>query len=159
MHLKKWMREYFLHFVSLLLASSFYNCPILHRMEIVSCEKKVNGVHFAAVNEDSRQLRMLTDMLLELYPGGVIYEFSNPTDVLACIRTHRLNAVFLELAEANAQGMHLLSQIRKLDVHVPVIISAEDDGLLEEAMWNGASCYFVKPVMPEQLLAAVEQER
>ena len=35
------------------------------------------------------------------------------------------------------------------------LICAEDDTLLDDAMWNGASMYFIKPLLPEQIQAAL----
>lgn len=110
---------------------------------------------FAAVHKNAEERRKLTALLLSLYPGCIIYEYAQPVDVLVCMRNHRLDAVFLILSGKSAEDMCVLTQIRKKDPNIPVLICAEDDALLEEAMWNGASNYFVTPLQPEQIRTAL----
>lgn len=112
---------------------------------------------FAAVHKKPAERRKLTDLLLSLYPGCIIYEFAEPVDVLFCMRTHNLDFVFLMLSENNPQDMFIVSQIRKENGRLPLLICAEDDSLLEEAMWNGASNYFVQPLQPEQIRSALNR--
>lgn len=110
---------------------------------------------FAAVHKNAEERRNLTALLLSLYPGCIIYEFAEPMDVLYCMRTHNLDFVFLMLSGYNPQDMYILSQIRKESPGLPVVICAEDDSIMEEAMWNGASNYLIKPLQPEQIRSAL----
>lgn len=112
-------------------------------------------MNFGVVNENSTELRKMTDTLLSLYPGGVVYEYTKPNEILIQIRSGILNAVFLELKAKNTQGPELVRKIRSINANIPVVVSAEDDSLLEETMWNGASSFFVKPLLPEQIKSAL----
>ena len=102
----------------------------------------------AAVYNNPVECRKLTDLLLTVHPGGIIYEFADFKEAMFCMQTHKLDAVFLEM---NDQNLEPLCQIRQQSVSVPVIAWADNDSLLEEAMWNGASGFLVNPILPEQL--------
>lgn len=110
---------------------------------------------FAAAHQNAEERRKLTDLLLKLFPGGIIYEFADSVDILSCIRNHKLDAIFLMSSEKSTQDMQILIQIRKKDPNIPVLFCAADDSLLEEAMWNGASNYFILPLQPEQIWSAL----
>lgn len=110
---------------------------------------------FSVINKESKSRRKLTDLLLSVYPGCVIYELEEPKDVLSCLLEHTLDAVFWEISDEDSQDLHYLNKIRELDQGTLIFICAEDDDLLEDAMWNGASMYFVKPMLPDQLVAAI----
>ena len=102
----------------------------------------------AAVYNNPMECRKLTDLLLTVYPGGIIYEFSDFEEAVVCMHTRKLDAVFLEMNDHNLEP---LCQIRQQNLSVPVYAWADNDSLLEEAMWNGASGFLVNPILPEQL--------
>lgn len=108
----------------------------------------MKSVVVAAVYNNPIECRKLTDLLLTVYPGGVIYEFADFEEAMFCMQTHKLDAIFLELNDRNLEP---LCQIRQHSLSVPVIAWADNDSLLEEAMWNGASSFLVNPMLPEQL--------
>lgn len=104
---------------------------------------------FAVINSCPEERRHLTDLLLSLYPGSIIYEFAQASELLPYMRTHSLEAVFMELTTEKSADIEALDKIRNLKPGLPVMIFAEDDSMLEEAMWNGATNYCIKPVFPE----------
>ena len=110
---------------------------------------------FSVVNRDSKGRRNLTNLLLSLYPGCVVYELEEPGDILSCLREHTVDAVFWELTGNDSQDMGLLNVIRTQHQGTLLGICANDDTLLDEAMWNGASMFFIKPLLPEQITTAL----
>lgn len=110
---------------------------------------------FSVVNKDSKNRRNLTELLLSIYPGCVVYELAEPADVASCIREHSVDAVIWELRENDPQDLCHLNSLRTQYQEMPFLICANDDALLDDAMWNGASMYFIKPLLPEQILAAL----
>ena len=107
------------------------------------------------INKESKNRRKLTALLLSVCPGCVVYELEEPRDVLSCLLEHTVDAVFWDLAEEGSQDLGYLNRIREQDQSTLIFICAEDDALLEDAMWNGASMYFVKPLLPDQIAASL----
>ena len=110
---------------------------------------------FSVVNRDSTGRRNLTNLLLSLYPGCIVYELEAPEDIVPCLRKHNVDAVFWELTENHSQDLSHLNMIKTRHPKMNFLICAEDDTLLDDAMWNGASMYFIKPLLPEQIQAAL----
>ena len=110
---------------------------------------------FSVVNPDPKKRRSLTELLLSMYPGCVVYELKNPMDVMSCLREHPVDAVIWDLAEKDSQDLSYLNLIRTQHQGALLLICADDDTWLDEAMWNGASMYFIKPLLPEQIQAAL----
>ena len=52
---------------------------------------------FSVVNKNSGTRRNLTNLLLSIYPGCVVYELQEPVDVVSCLRDHKVDAVIWEL--------------------------------------------------------------
>ena len=114
---------------------------------------------FSVVNKFSKNRRNLTSLLLTSYPGCVVYELEEIMDVVSCLREHTLDAVIWELTERDSQNLSHLNKIRMQHPGILFLTCADDDTLLEEAMWNGASMYLIKPLLPEQIRTAVESGR
>lgn len=110
---------------------------------------------FSVVNKDSKNRRTLTQLLLSLYPGCIVYELEECKDVLSCLREHTIDVVLWEFSGNDSQDMGLLNVIRTQHQGTLLGICANDDTLLDEAMWNGASMFFIKPLLPEQITTAL----
>lgn len=110
---------------------------------------------FSVVNKDSKNRRTLTQLLLSLYPGCVVHELEEYKDVVSCLREHTVDVVFWELTGNDSQDIGRLNRIRTQHQGTLFGICANDDSLLDDAMWNGANMYFVKPLLPEQITTAL----
>ena len=143
-------------FVSLLLATGMYNDI---NSSFRKKKEKVNQMVFSVVNKDSRNRRILTDLLLSQYPGCVVYELEALMDVESCLREHTVDAVLWELTANDFHELSRLNTLRTLHQGTHYLICADDDTLFDEAMWNGASMYFIKPVLPEQIAAVLETNK
>ena len=114
---------------------------------------------FSVVNRNKKNRRSLTDLLLSTYPGCVVYELNEPADVVSCLRAHTADAVIWDLEKNDSQDLKHLNTVASQYQRTLFLICADDDTLLEEAMWNGASMYFIKPVLPEQIAAVLETNK
>lgn len=135
------------------MAFSLYNDINTNKMK--KNNKKVNAMKFSVVNKEPKNRRTLTKLLLSVYPGCVVYELEDAADVVSCLRDHTVDAVIWELSEKDSQSLIHLNKIRKQYQQTLFLICADDDSLLDEAMWNGASMYLMTPLLPEQLQAAL----
>lgn len=115
----------------------------------------MNTMVFSVVNKDSKRRRNMTDLLLSLYPGCVVYELEAFIDLVSCLREHAVDAVLWELTESDSLELNCLNSLRTQYQGTNYLVCADDDTLLDEAMWNGASMYFINPVLPEQIVAAL----
>lgn len=114
---------------------------------------------FSVVNRDPRRRRILTNSLLSLYPGCIVYELEELLDLVFCLREHAVEAVIWELADNDSQDLSHLHRIRVQHPEILFLVCAEDDTLLDEAMWNGASKYFINPLLPEQIAEAMDTRK
>ena len=114
---------------------------------------------FSVVARDSKERRNLTNLLLSLYPGCVVYELEEPVDIASCLREHALDAVFWELTRNDSQDLSYLNRIKIKHPDMYFLVCSEDDTLLDEAMWNGANMYCIKPLLPEQIQTALGTRR
>ena len=114
---------------------------------------------FSVMNKYSNNRRNLTNLLLSIYPGSVVYEHEKPAEVISCLREHTVDAAIWELTGNDSQDLSYLNTIKTQNQGTKFLICAEDDALLDEAMWNGASMYLIKPVMPEQIQAALDTNK
>lgn len=125
------------------------------RLYKIACDGRPD-MNFGIVNENPAELRKLTAMLISEFPGLVVYEFTSPADIIEHLKSHRLNAVFLDSQINGSGALGLLKMIRDINARLPVMICAEDDSLLDDAMWIGASAYLIKPLDPKEIKEALE---
>lgn len=117
----------------------------------------MNALVIVAANENPWELRQLTQLLLTTFPGCIVYECVDPRDVARYLRTHTVDLVFLDMKLTQIDGITLLNQVRQINGKIPVVVSAEDDDYLDEAMWSGADEYLVRPLTAGQLHAYREK--
>ena len=110
---------------------------------------------FSVVNRDSKNRRILTNLLLSTYPGCIVYELEKPADVVPYLRDHTMDAIIWELTEHDSQDLEHLNMIKAQQEGTFILICAEDDTFLDDAMWNGATMYLMKPLLPEQIMTAL----
>jgi CheY-like chemotaxis protein len=91
-----------------------------------------------------------------------IQESSSAAEALAAVaqaieHSTAFSLIVLDRVLPNTQGFEALQGIRRLDPHVPVIISSSDNlsGDLTEARAQGAAVYLMKPVRRAELLSAL----
>ena len=104
------------------------------------------------VVDDEPDMRASLRLFLKT-KGCEVLEASHSREALAILDKHQLDAVLLDLFLKNENGMNLLSQIKKSDADLPIIVLTghADVATAVEAMKLGASDYLPKPFKNEDL--------
>ncbi len=117
---------------------------------------------------------MRTDILLvedDLTLGQVLYDFltcsnfhvvwaTSAANALRLYAEHHPLLLLLDVILPDLNGLEVLAEIRKTNIHVPVIMMTGTEFAPEtqvRAFKLGARNYLPKPVVPEVLLAQIEQ--
>lgn len=105
-------------------------------------------------NENSR-LREFTGLLFSAFPGITIYEYADAQEAYRCVRTHSIDAVFIDGTWDAAKDFRLLGSIRERNTGLPVYLIVQSDRCGEEALRQGATAYLVSPQSAQDLRGAV----
>ena len=105
--------------------------------------------------EDEPAIRRLLRAMLEANDYRAL-DAATAADAEWTLRHHRPDLVLLDLGLPDVDGLHLLSQIRKLSP-VPIIVlsSRGDEGAKVTALDSGADDYVTKPFGAEELMARI----
>ena len=105
--------------------------------------------------EDEPAIRRLLRAMLEANDYRAL-NAATAADAEWTLRHHRPDLVLLDLGLPDVDGLHLLSQIRKLSP-VPIIVlsSRGDEGAKVTALDSGADDYVTKPFGAEELMARI----
>lgn len=77
---------------------------------------------FVAVDQNRERLAELTRLLLEAFPGSVIYQHTNPLKAPKDVRNNRVDAVFAQLDTENLGGAELTRILRSERADLPVFL-------------------------------------
>ena len=80
---------------------------------------------FVAVDQNRERLTELTRLLLEAFPGSVIYQHTNPLKAPKDVRNNRVDAVFAQLDMGNLGGAELTRILRSERADLPVFLLAD----------------------------------
>ena len=85
---------------------------------------------FVAVDQNRERLTELTRLLLEAFPGSVIYQHTNPLKAPRDVRGNRVDAVFAQLDPVDPAGATLphMLHLEKADLPVFLLTDAEAGG-------------------------------
>ena len=111
---------------------------------------------FVVTDDDRDRINDFTQLLTSVFPGSVLYLYTEPMEVIGCLRDHQVDAVFMEAAMEELEGAQLLFELRERDLNQPVFILADSDEYEDAAMWNDATGYLIRPISAEELRDAVE---
>jgi two-component system chemotaxis response regulator CheY len=104
--------------------------------------------------DDALMMRILLRGILEAGGHDVIAEAVDGETAVELYRTHRPDAVTMDILMSGRGGMYALRAIRDLDPEARVIMVSAmgQEGLIAEAMEAGAQAYILKPFNPDQVL-------
>lgn len=105
----------------------------------------------AAASGREQVLREFTRLLIEAFPGSTIYENMDIAETANCVRTHRLDAVFIDGTWDAVQDFLLLEKLQTERQDLPVYVFSDTEDLKADVLWNGAADCVVRPVSAEQL--------
>ena len=106
---------------------------------------------FVAVDQNRERLMELTGLLLEAFPGSVIYQHTNPLKAPKDVRNNRVNAVFAQLDPEDPAGAALphMLHLEKADLPVFLLSDAERNG--RTAPEDHAAACLARPLSAELL--------
>jgi DNA-binding NarL/FixJ family response regulator len=110
--------------------------------------------------EDNPNLRVATSYLLRASPiYKVLGEYESAEELLQDFRDLNPDVVLMDIGLPGMSGIEATVQLKRLNPRVQIVILSvfEDDENVFQAVCAGACGYLSKPVMPAQLLEAVEQ--
>jgi len=85
----------------------------------------------------------------------VIAEITNPSDAIDFISSKKPDLVFLDIKMPEMTGFELIAKIRNIDFHI-VFTTAFDDFAIKAFRVNAVD-YLLKPIDPEELVAAINK--
>lgn len=117
---------------------------------------------FVVSGNQKSYLRKFTELLFSAFPGIMVYEYMNADDAVKCVKTHRIDAVFIDAAWDAANEFRLLRSLRRENTALPVYAFAENDQHELDALWHEATAYLLEPwdaaALSRALPAAVRPE-
>ncbi len=86
--------------------------------------------------------------------GYDVTRVANGSDAVERVRDERFDVVLLDEQMPGMGGLEALSEIKRIDPDVPVVMvtKSEEEHLMEEALGDKISDYLTKPVNPSQIL-------
>lgn len=106
---------------------------------------------FVAVDKNRGRLAELTQLLLEAFPGSVIYQHTNPLKAPKDVRNNRVDAVFAQLDMGNLGGTELTRILRSERAELPVFLLTDAERNGRTAPEDHAAACLARPLSAELL--------
>lgn len=108
--------------------------------------------------EDDVDVRTQTRKMLELY-FKEIFEFDNGLDALACFQNEVFDVVFTDINMPKMDGLSMITQIRKLNPTIPIVIFSAHDNTeyFLKTIQQGVSGYILKPFVFKDIVEILEK--
>jgi DNA-binding NarL/FixJ family response regulator len=113
-----------------------------------------------AIVEDNPDIRLGTSYILRSSPGcTVVGEYPSAEDLIDDVERISPDVVLMDIGLPGMSGIEAIEALRRENSRIEIVVMSvyEDDASVFRAICAGASGYIAKPVMPHQLLEAVEQ--
>ena len=94
---------------------------------------------FLVISNYKKTVRTVTDMLFMQFPGSIIYQYIDEDEALECVKTHQIDAVFIDGAWDSQREFHMLCGLRNLYPELSVFVFGNDNDIEEDALWNEAT--------------------
>ena len=91
--------------------------------------------------------------------GYKITPVNNGIDALEQVKNHPFDVVFLDENMPGMSGLEVLSDIKKHNPSLPVVMitKSEEEYIMEEAIGSQISDYLIKPLKPQQILLSLKK--
>jgi len=110
--------------------------------------------------EDNPNLRVGTSYILKASPKHkIVGEYENAEELLEDFAEIKPDVVLMDIGLPGMSGIEATAALKQKNPRIQIIILSvfEDDENIFQAICAGACGYITKPVMPAQLLEAMEQ--
>ena len=113
------------------------------------------GTQIVAIDDNITNLKLLEKLLEEKYS---IICFQDAVKALKYLKNNQADLILSDLMMPDITGIDLLKELKINDIRTPlVMISAYDKKqYIEEAYFNGALKYLVKPINPDELFGVID---
>jgi len=111
----------------------------------------------AVIIEDEKKSRLALVSLLSRYCTNVLVHAEAPgvRSGIEAIRKHKPDVIFLDIQMADGSGFRLLEEIGEIDFEI--IFTTAFDQYAIKAIKYSALDYLLKPIVPQELVEAVEK--
>ena len=116
------------------------------------------GVKILIVDDELDMLALLAMIIAEKTEHKVDTT-NNPLEVPGLIKTGDYNLLISDLKMPSMDGVELITEIRKIDKHIPILIITAYGSVesAEEVIRKGAYDCITKPFRKEQILIAIDR--
>lgn len=108
-------------------------------------------MNFLVISNYKKTVRAVTDMLFLQFPGSVIYQYIDEDEALECVKTHQIDAVFIDGEWDSEKEFRLLSSLRNLYPEVLAFVFAKNNDIEGDALWYEANGFLKFPLEEEEL--------
>ena len=106
---------------------------------------------FVAVDKNRERLTELTRLLLEAFPGSVIYQHTNPLQAPKDVRNNRVDAVFAQLDPEDPAGAALPHMLHLEKANLPVFLLTDAERNGRTAPKDHTTAWLARPISAELL--------
>ena len=113
----------------------------------------------AIIIDDEKQARISLRLLLEEYCKDIEIssDCENLPEGVKAIRKHKPDVVFLDIEMPGHSGLELLDFFDETDINFSIIFTTAYNEFAVQAIRLSALDYLLKPIIPEELVAAVQK--
>ena len=111
---------------------------------------------FVAVDQNRERLTELTRLLLEAFPGSVIYQHTNPLKAPKDVRNNRVDAVFAQLDMGNLGGAELTRILHSERANLPVFLLADAERGDSPTLEGNVTACLIRPLSAEMLRESLD---
>jgi DNA-binding NtrC family response regulator len=110
------------------------------------------------VDDEPNMLRLLKTIIMDK-TGYVVFTTNNPLEVGKLLKEESFDLVITDLKMPLVDGLDLIDIIKKIDVHLPIIIITAygTTETAEEAVQKGAYDFITKPFRKETILITIKR--
>lgn len=129
--------------------------PQNERSKLVAAPEQ-KGLSVCLIDDDQSVLRANRRLLSSA--GWDVDAFDDPFEFLEHAKTCQPRVVILDILMPKMNGLEVQKRLKTISPasRVIVLTSKDDPSVRAEAMDNGASAFFLKPVSEDEFLAGVE---
>lgn len=103
------------------------------------------------VDQDRVRLTELTKLLLEAFPGSVIYQHTDPLRALLDVRRNRVDAVYVQLDMGGVNGVELAGMLHLEQTDLPVFLVRDAEQTCCSTLAHTATTCLTRPLSVELL--------